>query len=92
MKYLPCPETTRVKKNFIKVFKCCRLKAITKAIFYILNFLDITLGLRNNTSETYKKPVIYPVNIDKSYNHRKQILRELPKSISKILSNLLSNN
>ena len=92
MKYLSCPETARVKKNFIKMFKCCRLKAITKANFYILNFLDITLGLRNNTCETYKKSVSYPVNIDKSYNHPKQILRELPKSISKRLSNLLSNN
>ena len=56
-----------------------------------MNFLDITLNLRNNTYEPYRKPDSHPVYINKNSNHPKTILRELPKSISKRLSDLSSN-
>ena len=56
----------------------------------MVNFLGITLDLRNNTCEPYK-PDIHPVYINRNSNHPKTILRELPKSISKRLSDLSSN-
>ena len=56
-----------------------------------MNFLDITLNLRNNTYEQYRKPDNWPVYISKNSNHPKAILRELPKAISKRLSDLSSN-
>ena len=55
-----------------------------------MNFLNITLDLRNNTYEPYRKPDNHPAYINKNSNHPKTILRKLPKSISKGLSDLSS--
>ena len=49
LKGLSAPETERVKKKVIKVFKDCEPKITIQANFHIVNFLDITLNLRNNT-------------------------------------------
>ena len=62
-----------------------------KANLHRVNFLGITLDLRNNTYEPYRKPDNHPVDINKNSNHPKTILRELPISISKRLSDLSSN-
>ena len=49
LKGLSRPETERVNKKLIKVFKDCELKVTIKANLHIVNFLDVTLNLRNNT-------------------------------------------
>ena len=90
MKGLSAPETERVKKKVIKVFKDCGLKITIIAKLHIVNFLDITLDLRNKTHQPNRKSDSHPVYINKSSNHPKKILRELPKSVSKRLSNLSS--
>ena len=51
-------ETDRVKKKVIKVFKDCGLKNNTKVNLHIVNFLDITLGLLNNTYEACRNQTI----------------------------------
>ena len=61
-----------------KEFKDYGLKITIKANLHIVSFLGITLDLRNNTYEPYRKPGNYPVNINKKFNHPKTILRELP--------------
>ena len=58
LKGLPGPETERVKKKVIKVFKDSGLQITNKANLHIVNFLDITFGLRNYTNEPYRKPTI----------------------------------
>ena len=85
------PETQKVKKKVIKVFKDCGLKITIKANLHIGNFLDITLDLRNNTYEPYRKSGNHPVYVNENSNHPKTILRELSKSISKRLSDLSFN-
>ena len=80
-KGLSGPEAERVKKKVMKVFKDCGLKIPIKANLHIVNFLDITLDLRNNTCEPYRKPDNDPVYINKNSNLPKTILKELPKSI-----------
>ena len=83
-----------MKKKVIKVFKDCELKITIKTNLHIVNFLDITLDLRNNTYEQYRKQDNHPVYIIHqpiNSNYPKTILRELPKSISKRLSDLSSN-
>ena len=67
------------------------LKISIKANLDIVNFLDTTLDLRNNNCEPYRKLDNHPVYINKISNHPKKILRELPKPISKRLSDLSSN-
>ena len=56
-----------------------------------LKLIDISLDLRNNTFERYRKPDNHPVYINKNSNHPKTILRDLLKSISKRLSDLSSS-
>ena len=78
-------------QNLIKLFQDCAFKTTIKASLHIVNFLDITLDLRNNNYEPRRKPGNHPVYINKNSNDPKPILRELPKSISKRLSDLSSN-
>ena len=78
MKGLSGPKTERLKKKDMKVFKDCELKITIKANLHIVNFLDITLDLRNNTYEPYRKPNNHLVCINKNSDHPKTILRELP--------------
>ena len=94
LKELSDPETEKVKKKVIKVFKDCELKITIKPNLHIVNLFDITLDLRNNTYEQYRKQDNHPVYIIHqpiNSNYPKTILRELPKSISKRLSDLSSN-
>ena len=53
LKGLSGPETKRVKKKVIKVLKDCGRKITIKANLHIVNFLDITLDLRNDTYKSY---------------------------------------
>ena len=91
MKGLSGAETERVKKRVIKAFEVCGLKITIKANLHIVNFLDITLDLRNNTYKPYREPYTYPVYINKSSKHPETILKVLPKSIRKRLSDLSFN-
>ena len=91
LKGLSGPETERVKKKVIEVFKDCGFKITIKANLHMMNFVYIALDLRNNTYEPYRKPNNHLVYINKNSNHPKTILREFSKSISKRLSDLSSN-
>lgn len=52
-----------------------------------MNLSDVPLDLPNNTFEWHRKPDNQYVYINKSSNDPRTILCELPKSISKGLSN-----
>ena len=56
-----------------------------------MNFLGIPLHLRNNTDGSCRKQDNHLVYIFENSNHPKTILSELPKSKSKLLSELSSN-
>ena len=78
------------KRRLYIQLKFYGLKITIKANLHIVNFLDTTLDLSNNTYELYRKPYNRPVYINKNSSHPKTIWRELPKSISKRLSDLSS--
>ena len=81
LKGLSGPDAERVKKKPIILFNNCGLKIIIKANLHVLNFLDITLDLRNNTYELYRKQENHPFYVNNSSNHPKAILREFIKDI-----------
>ena len=58
--------------------------------FNIGKFLDVASDLRNNIYKPYRTPDNYSVSISESSNHLRTNFNELPKSISKSLSDLLS--
>ena len=53
----------------------------------IVNFLDVTLNLCKGIYEPYKKDNDTPIYIHTSSNHPLSITKQIPKSISRKLSN-----
>ena len=91
MRNLSGPETDRKRKDLINIFKDCGLSITCETNLKIVNFLDIQLNLENNTIRPYMKPSNNPVYINKHSNHPPNILQKLPKSISRRISDISSN-
>ena len=91
VKGLSGPEIQRMEKRVIKTFKDGGLKITIKGNLKIVNFLDMTFNLHKNTYKPYRKPDNQSVYINVNSNHPPTIIRELPKSIGKRLSELLCN-
>ena len=53
-----------------------------------VNFLDITLNLTTESYRPYRKPNHQPLYIDKYSNHPRHIIKTLPDTISKGISEL----
>ena len=88
---LPGPETERLRKNVVKIFKNCGLSITSKTNLKIVDYLDVTFDLQNNSCKPYRKPDNLPVYIHKHSNHSPTILNDLPKSIAKRIPDLSSS-
>ena len=73
------------------MFKDCGLNITIKTNLTSVDFLDICLNLRDNTYQPYRKPNSKPIYINKSSNHPKNIIKDLPKAIGKRLSDTSCN-
>ena len=91
MKKMSGPEIERKRKQIIKIFKDCGLNITIKTNLTSVDFLDIHLNLRGNTYQPYRKPNSKPIYINKSLNHPKNIIKDLPKAIGKSLSDTSCN-
>ena len=91
IKGLSGPEIERLKKIVFKTFKDYRLNITIEANLHIVNYLDVTFDLRKGTYLPYRKPDNPPVHINSCSNHPPTVIKQLPKSISKRLSDLSSN-
>ena len=90
IKDLSGPEIKRLKKN-VKTFKDYGLNITIEANLHIVNYLDVTFDLRKSTYLPYRKPDNPPVYRNSCSNHPPTVIKQLPKSISKRLSDLSSN-
>ena len=84
-------EIERLKKNVVKTFKDIGLNITIKANLHTVSYLDATFDLRKDTYLPYKKPDNLPVYIKNCSNHPPTVIKQLPKSISKLLPDLSSN-
>ena len=75
----------------MKVFKDCSLRITIQANLPIVNFLDVQLNLDTSTYQAYRKPDNRPVYLNKNSNHPITVLKQLPKSIEKRISDISSN-
>ena len=73
------------------MFKECGLSITTKCNSKSLDFLDVTFDLVNEIYKPYRKPNNKPLCINKHSNHSSNILKQLPKSIEKRISETSSN-
>ena len=83
--------THNVRKNVIKLFEGTGFKIEIETNLKIEEFLDVTFNLTNSTYRPYRKPNDKLLYIHTSFNHPAQILKHLPSSIEKRLSDNSSN-
>ena len=77
---IPKPEIERKKKQIVIQWN---LKSV--------DFLDVTFNLDNNFYKPYRKPNNKTIYINKQSNHLPNVLKQLPKSIPKRISDTSSS-
>ena len=85
------PEIERKKKAIVKVFKKCGLSIVVDTNLKTVDFLDVTFDPDKNIYKPYRKPNNSPIYINKNSNHPPNILKQLPKSIAKRISETSSS-
>ena len=84
-------EVERLKKKIVKIFKESGLSITIECNLKSVDFLDVTFDLVNNTYKPYPKLSNEPQYINKQSNHPPNVLKQLPKSIEKRVSENSSN-
>ena len=82
------PETERKKKAIVKAIG---LSIVVDTNQKTVDFLDVTFDLDKNICKPYQKPNNSPIYINKNSNHPPNILKQLPKSIFKPISETSSS-
>ena len=88
---LNAQDLDRKRKDIIEIFKKLGLKITIETNLKAVNFLDVTLDLRNYSYKPYQKPNDNPLYINASSNHPPSIIKQLPKNISKRISEISSS-
>ena len=81
----------RARMNVMKIFKEVGFKIEIQKHLKIVNFSDMIFNLANGTYRLYKKANESSLYINTSYSHPSQVIKQLPTSITKRLSNNSSN-
>ena len=85
------PQMERIKKYIQETFKEHQLDIIIQCNQRVTDFLDVTLDLQAGTHKPYRKPDDNTMYIHKESNHPPNILKDLPISIERRISNLSSS-
>ena len=79
------------KKKIIRAFKFLGFKIEVSSNNKIVNFLDVTLNLSNNTYKPFMKTDQYPSYVNVNSNHPKTIIKQVPKTVNLRIRNLSAN-
>ena len=79
----------RIRKNVIKIFKEVGFKIEIKTNLKIVDFLDVTFNLANDTYRPYKNPNDPLLYVNTSSNHPHQVIKHIPISLNKRLNKKL---
>ena len=85
------PEIERKRKAIIKLFKIYGLNIRIQTNLKIVNFLDVKMNLDTGTCRPYGKPDNMPVYINRKLNHPPTVIKEIPKAIAKLISDISSS-
>ena len=85
------PQMEKIMKGVQKVSKNNGLYVIIECNMKIVNYLDVTFNLNDGTNRSYQKPgnIIQYIHVES--NHPPNIIKQIPKTIEKRLSQLFSN-
>ena len=84
-------ETERKKNSVVKMFKKYGLSIVVATKIKTVDFLDATFDLNKNIYKPYRKPNSSLIYINKNSNYAPNILKQLPKSIAKRISETSSS-
>ena len=79
--------TDKVRKNIIGVFKDISFSLEVETNLKEVDFLDVSLNLRNGTYRPYKKPNDILLYVHSLLNHPPNVIKQIPNSIQERLSN-----
>ena len=77
----------KIKKSLQRTFKDFGLEAVAESYLRIVSYLDVTLNLNNGSFRPCHKPDDIIQYINKESNHPSNLIKHLPASIEKRLSN-----
>ena len=84
-------EVKIIKKDLCAIFRKHGLKITIEANKKCVDFLDVTLNLSNGKYMPYTKPNNTPLYINSKSTHPPVIIKNLPESINKRLSDISSD-
>ena len=85
------PTSDRIRKDIVRFFQELGLKITIKTNLKVVNFLDVTFNLTTGTYQPYNKPNDRPLYINTKSNHPPCIIKSIPESISRRISNISSS-
>ncbi|RUA05113.1 MAG: hypothetical protein DSY43_05320, partial [Gammaproteobacteria bacterium] len=84
-------EIEKMKKEICKVFADNDLRITIEANKKVVNFLDVTLDLNTEKYKPYAKPTNIPLYVHSKSNHPPNIIKNIPESINRRLSDISSD-
>ena len=84
-------QVESIKKRFCQIFRENGLRITVEANKKIVSFLDVTLDLTTNSFKPYVKPNSPIMYVNSQSNHPPCILKNIPLSVNKRLSELSSS-
>ena len=79
-------QADQYRKTVTKIMKDNGLKVVVKCNLKIVDYLDITFNLSTGTYKPFKKPNKHPRYVHVESNHPRNVLKQIPQSISKRIS------
>ena len=87
-KRIPGPRLERIKKDIINLFHNLGLKITIETGLFVVNFLDTTLNLKDETHAPYRKPNDTPLYINARSNPPKSVTDQIKTSVEKRLNEI----
>ena len=84
-------EIDKIRKQIINVFKIIGFQIDINVNLKIIDFLDVTFNLSENSYKPYKKPNNKLLYINTESNHPPEVIKHIPISINKRLNQNSSN-
>ena len=84
-------QVEKVKQEIIGIFNNNGLKITIEVNKTVVNFLDVTLDLENNTFKPYMKPNNTPLYINTNSNHPPTIVKNIPLAVNRRLNKISSS-
>ena len=84
-------QTDNVKKQIKKIFNDHGLKIEIEVNKDVVDFLDVTLDMRNCSYKPFTKPNSVPIYVHLQSNHPPSILQNIPQSVNDRLNRLSSS-